>query len=121
VPAAGARYSEPSGGVLHFGVKGKRDKVRFVPVHVIAQRLIEQYLALADLADPVFRPVTNNRTGKLDRPLDSASVYRNIVVKYGLTTGISAKVRGLCVHSLRATASLAYRAAAWSLLPSRLG
>ena len=34
-------------GVLHFRVKGKRDKVRFVPVHVMAQRLIEEYLALA--------------------------------------------------------------------------
>ena len=96
-------------GVLHFRVKGKRDKVRFVPVHVAAQRLIEQYLALAghaaDIAGPVFRPVTNNRTGKLDRALDPASVYRNIVVKYGLETGISAEVNGLCVHSLRATAA----------------
>jgi integrase/recombinase XerD len=96
-------------GVLHFRVKGKRDKVRFVPVHVTAQRLIEQYLALAgygtDIAGPVFRPVTNNRTGKLDRPLDPASIYRNIVVKYGLETGVSAEVNGLCVHSLRATAA----------------
>jgi len=96
-------------GVLHFRVKGKRDKVRFVPVHVAAQRLIEQYLALAghaaDIPGPLFRPVTNNRTGKLDRPLDPASVYRNIVVKYGLQTGISAEVNGLCVHSLRATAA----------------
>jgi hypothetical protein len=32
----------------------------------------------------VFRPVTNNRTGDLDRPLDTNSVYRNIVQKYGL-------------------------------------
>src|ERR1700686_3785981 len=51
-------------GVLHFRVKGKRSKVRFVPVHVLAQRLIEEYLALAglgaDTAGPVFRPVTNN-------------------------------------------------------------
>ena len=49
-------------GVLHFRVKGKRDKVRFVPVHITAQRLIEQYLALAghaaDTSGPVFRPVT---------------------------------------------------------------
>jgi integrase/recombinase XerD len=96
-------------GVLHFRVKGKGDKVRFVPVHVTAQRLIEQYLALAghatDTSGPVFRPVTNNRTGDLDRPLDPASVYRNIVVKYGMETGISAEVNGLCVHSLRATAA----------------
>ncbi len=97
-------------GVLHFRVKGKRDKIRFVPVHVAAQRLIEQYLAIAghagDLAGPLFRPVKNNRTEeKLDRPLDPASVYRNIVVKYGLETGVSAEVNGLCVHSLRATAA----------------
>jgi site-specific recombinase XerD len=49
--------------------------------------------------------VTNNRTGDLDRPLDPASVYGNIVQKYGLETGISAQVDGLCVHSLRATAA----------------
>jgi hypothetical protein len=51
--------------VLHFRVKGKRGKVRFVPVQVLAQRLIEEYLALAghaaDVSGPVFRPVTNNR------------------------------------------------------------
>ena len=44
--------------VLHFRVKGKRDKVPFVPVHVTAQRLIAQYLALtghaADTAAPCF-------------------------------------------------------------------
>jgi site-specific recombinase XerD len=34
-------------GKLHFQVKGKRGKVRFVPVQVLAQRLIEKYLALA--------------------------------------------------------------------------
>jgi integrase/recombinase XerD len=49
--------------------------------------------------------VKNNRTGHLDRHLDPASVYRNIVCKYGLETGISAEVNGLCVHSLRATAA----------------
>src|SRR5271167_2773629 len=96
-------------GVLHFRVKGKRGKVRFVPVQVLAQRLIEEYLALAghgiDTAAPVFRPVTNNRTKELDRPLNPNSVYRNIVRKYGLETGISAQVNGLCVHSLRATAA----------------
>ena len=49
--------------------------------------------------------MTNHRTGALDRPLDLASLYRNIVVKYGLETGISAEVNGLRVHSLRATAA----------------
>jgi len=49
--------------------------------------------------------VKNNRTGHLDRHLDPTSVYRNIVRKYALETGISAEVNGLCVHSLRATAA----------------
>jgi integrase/recombinase XerD len=99
-------------------LKGVRDpailatllgKVRFVPVHAMALRLIEEYLALAihgaDAAGPVFRPVTNNRTKELERPLKPNSIYRNIILKYGLETGISAEVNGLCVHSLRATAA----------------
>jgi integrase/recombinase XerD len=94
---------------MHFRVKGKRGKIRFVPVHAMAQRLIEEYLAFAshdaDAAAPVFRPVTNNLTKELDRPLNPNSVYRNIVVKYGLETGVSAQVNGLYVHSLRATAA----------------
>jgi integrase/recombinase XerD len=96
-------------GVLHFRIKGKRDKIRFVPVNAAAQRTIEDYLALAghraELEGPLFRPVKNNRTGRLDRALDPGSVYRNIVLKYGEQTGIGAEVNGLCVHSLRATAA----------------
>jgi len=96
-------------GVLHFRVKGKREKIRFVPVHPSAQRLVGAYLALAghggDLDGALFRPVKNNRTGTLERPLDPGSIYRNIVHKYGLETGIKAEVNGLCVHSLRATAA----------------
>src|SRR5690349_4205854 len=96
-------------GVVHFRVKGKRSKIRFVPVNAAAQRMIEDYLALtghrSDIEGALFRPVKNNRTGRLDRHLDPASVYQNIVRKYGLETGLSAEVMGLCVHSLRATAA----------------
>ncbi len=96
-------------GVMHFRVKGKRGKIRFVPVHAMAQRLIEEYLAAAghgeDAAGPVFRPVANNRTKELEKPLNPNSIYRNIILKYGLETGVSAQVNGLCVHSLRATAA----------------
>ena len=95
--------------MLHFRVSGKRSRILFIPVHATAQRLIEEYLALAgygsDTSGPVFWPVTNNRTGVLDRALDPASIYRNILRKYGRETGISAEVKGLCVHSLRATAA----------------
>jgi integrase/recombinase XerD len=106
-------------GVMHFRIHGKRSKIRFVPVHPMAQRLIEEYLAWvkhgagldgsaengANLDGPLFRPVKNNRTGTLDKHLDSGSVYRNIVRKYGRETGINAEANGLCVHSLRATAA----------------
>jgi integrase/recombinase XerD len=96
-------------GVIHFRIRGKRDKIRFVPVHVTAQRLTEEYLTLAghaaDATGPLFRPVKNNITGELDRPLNPNSIYRNIVQKYGLETGVRAQVNGLCVHSLRATAA----------------
>jgi integrase/recombinase XerD len=96
-------------GVMHFRVKGKRAKIRFVPVNAAAQTMIEDYLALtghrSDVEGALFRPVNNNRTGRLDRHLDPASVYQNVVRKYGLETGLSAEVMGLCVHSLRATAA----------------
>ena len=36
-----------------------------------------------DVEGALSRPVRNNRTGHLDRPLDPGSVYRNIVRKYG--------------------------------------
>jgi integrase/recombinase XerD len=96
-------------GVLHLRIKGKRGKIRFIPVNPAAQSAIEDYLNeaghRADLDGALFRPVKNNRTGKLERHLDAASVYRNIVLKHGAKTGISGQVNGLCVHSLRATAA----------------
>lgn len=100
-------------GVQHFQIEGKGEKTRFVPAHPAALRLIEDYLAELRSAggfeiapdDPLFRPVANNRTKRLDRHLDPGSVLRNIVVKYARETGIQADVNGLCVHSLRATAA----------------
>jgi integrase/recombinase XerD len=96
-------------GVVHFRIKGKREKVRFVPVHPMSQRLIEEYLVLArhssDVDGPLFRPVKNNRTGDLDKHLDPGSIYRNVVLHYAKAIGLDTKVIGLCVHSLRATAA----------------
>lgn len=97
-------------GVPHFRVRGKRGKIRFIPIHAAAQRLIEEYLALAghgeEVEGPLFRPVRNNRTPEgLNRALDPASLYRNIVLHYAQAAGIRAEVTGLCVHSLRATAA----------------
>jgi len=101
-------------GVLHFRIKGKGDKVRYVPVHPMVQRLIGEYLELAKhgggtdgvgLDGALFRPVKNNRTGTLDKHLDPSAIYKNIVSKYGRETGINTEVIGLCVHSMRATAA----------------
>ena len=41
------RHIQSRHGVMHFRVKGKRGKIRFVPVHAMAQRLIEEYMAFA--------------------------------------------------------------------------
>jgi integrase/recombinase XerD len=50
---------------MHFRIKGKRNKIRFVPAHVTSQRLIGEYLAVArhgdDAAGPLFRPVKKQR------------------------------------------------------------
>jgi type I restriction enzyme, R subunit len=95
--------------VPHLRVEGKGDKVRYLPLHVLAQRLITSYLGASrhagDLHGPLFRPIKNNRTGILARPLHPASVYRNIVQHYAAALGLIEVIPGLCVHSLRATAA----------------
>ena len=96
-------------GVMHFKIRGKRDKVRFIPIHPAVIRLIDAYLVDAghhnELKTPLFRPVKNNSTGELNKPLNPNSVYRSIVKKYADEIGLSSDVVGLCVHSMRATAA----------------
>ena len=96
-------------GVLHLRIEGKGDKIRFVPVSAKAARLIQEYLEAAghggDLGGPLFRPVKNNSTGTLAKSLNPASVYQEIVRRYGKQVGINTAVHGFCVHSLRATAA----------------
>jgi integrase/recombinase XerD len=96
-------------GVPHLRVEGKGDKVRYLPLHVLAQRLITAYLDASghagDLHGPLFRPVKNNRTRTLAKPLHPASVYHNIVKHYAGERGLTDVIPGLCVHSLRAAAA----------------
>jgi integrase/recombinase XerD len=96
-------------GVSHLRIEGKGDKVRYLPLHPMAQRLIAAYLKAAghagDLHASLFRPVKNNRTGILAKPLNPASVYRAIVIHYARETGLLDTVPGFCTHSLRATAA----------------
>ena len=96
-------------GVMHLRIEGKGDKIRFLPVSVKALRLIQEYLQAAghgeDLPGPLFRPVKNNTTGTLNKPLNPTSVYKEVVRFYGKQVGINSTVHGFCVHSLRATAA----------------
>ncbi|MFO1419369.1 MAG: tyrosine-type recombinase/integrase [Candidatus Competibacteraceae bacterium] len=96
-------------GILHFRIEGKGDKIRFLPVAAKAARLIQAYLDGAghggDWEGPLFRPVKNNTTGTLRKPLNPTSIYQDVVRRYGEQVGINAAVRGFCVHSLRATAA----------------
>jgi integrase/recombinase XerD len=95
-------------GVPHLRVEGKGDKVRYLPLHVTAQRLIAAYLAEAghqdELNGALFRPVKNNTTKTLAKPLHPQSVY-NLVKAYAAQVGITEVVPGVCTHAMRATAA----------------
>ena len=70
-------------GVMHLRIEGKGGKLRFVPVALQALRLVREYVEHAghreDLDSPLFRPVKNNATGTLVKPLNPNSIYRNVV------------------------------------------
>ena len=56
-----------------------------------------------ELDGALFRPVKNSRTGKLDKPLSSHAVYKDIVKRYAKDIGI--EPRSISPHGLRATAA----------------
>ncbi len=91
-------------GVLHFAVKGKGGKLRFVPIHPQTLQCIHLYLEraghLSDNDGPLFRSV-QVRGGR--KALSGNGVYQCVVKKYGKQIGIDP--RAICVHGLRATAA----------------
>lgn len=94
-------------GLVHLRIHGKRGKLRFIPMHPEAQRMVTEYLAAAghgeDMDGPLFRPVKNNTTKKMRKPISPRAVLRDVVQLYARATGLSLEVQGLCTHSLRAT------------------
>jgi integrase/recombinase XerD len=70
-------------GVPYLRIEGKGSKVRYIEAAAMALRLITVYLEAAehgkDLSGPMFRPVKNDTTKTLNKPLNPASVYRDIV------------------------------------------
>src|SRR6202045_768719 len=66
-------------GVPHLKVSGKGDKTRYLPLHPGTNALIHDYLEAAghggDDNGALFRPIKNNRTGKLEKAVTPAMVY----------------------------------------------
>jgi integrase/recombinase XerD len=90
-------------GVPHLTVTGKGEKTRYLPLHPGTNELIHDYLEAAghgsDDSGALFRPIRNNRTGRLDKALDPDMVYR-LVRGYSAQLGFE-----IGAHALRATAA----------------
>ena len=93
-------------GVQYLRIHGKGGKLRFVEAHPVALERINDYVSTrADLADenePLFRPVKNNVSGDLNKPISYRGVYE-LVLRYARIAGIASQ--DFRVHSLRATAA----------------
>src|SRR5271157_142342 len=90
-------------GVPHLKVSGKGGKTRYLPLHPGTNALIHDYLDAAghglDEAGALFRPIRNNRTGRLERAITADGVYR-LVRAYSAELGFE-----MGAHALRATAA----------------
>ena len=93
--------------MAHLRVTGKGEKIRYVPLHLAAGERIHEYLEAAgrgeDASGDLFRPVRNNRTGRLDRAVHApdggllASWFASTSTALGFDIG---------AHALRATAAI---------------
>ena len=95
-------------GAVHLCIRGKGNKIRYLPARPEAVQRIEDYLDAAghgwDLKGALFRPLRNRSTGALDKALHPQTVYK-IVKAHAEIAGITGDVPGFCTHSLRATAA----------------
>jgi site-specific recombinase XerC len=90
-------------GVPHLKVSVKGGKTRYLPLHPGTNGLINDYLEAAghgaDESGALFRPVRNNRTGRLERAITADGVYK-LVRAYSAQLGFE-----IGAHALRATAA----------------
>src|SRR6202161_1993184 len=88
-------------GVPHLKVSGKGGKKSYLPLHPGTNELINDYLDAAghglDETGALFRPVRNNRTGRLESAITPDGVYR-LVRRYSGELGFL-----IGAHALRAT------------------
>lgn len=90
-------------GVPHLRIHGKGGKIRNIPLHPGTHELMLDYPEASghaqDKEGALFRPIRNNRTGTIDRPLSTDGVYkimRNYTTRLGVPSG---------PHVARATAA----------------
>jgi integrase len=90
-------------GVPHLKVSGKGGKTRYLPLHPGTQALLHDYLAAAghgsDENGALFRPIRNNRTGRLIEAITPDGIYK-LVRAYSAQLGFE-----IGAHALRATAA----------------
>jgi len=96
-------------GVPHLRIHGKGDKIRFIPTSAHAIRLIDDYLLedgrIEDRTGALFRPIRNNATGTLNKPLHPWSLWA-LIRHYGEISGVAAELGcALHPHIPRATAA----------------
>ncbi len=93
-------------GVQTIAVHGKGGKIRYLPVHPAAVRLVEEYLDAAghrlDTAGALFRPV-QNPCGNLEKPLSGRAIHSAVVQKWALAVGV--RPEEVRPHALRTTAA----------------
>jgi site-specific recombinase XerD len=96
-------FNQARRGVPHLKVSGKGEKTRYLPLHPGSNQLIHDYLEAAghgaDVNGALFRPIKNNRTGRLDKALTPNGVY-TLVRAYSAQIGFE-----IGAHALRATAA----------------
>lgn len=97
-------YRHQRSGVAHLKVKGKRKKIRYVPLHEVAAELIDDYLDAAGHGGEdngaLFRPFRNSRPGgTLKNAITPDGVYR-VVREYSEALGFPTRA-----HAMRATAA----------------
>jgi len=96
-------------GVLFFIVQGEGEAERRIPISSKTLRLIDAYLKKVDhrhdSEGPLFRPMEKNGKDSLNKHINTNSIYKYVIRRYGAETGINADVNRFCVHSLRATAA----------------
>lgn len=94
-------------GVPSLRIHGKRSKIRYVPLHPAAQRLINGYLEKSghreDRNNPIFRSVSNNQKKLIPSSLAQGSLYKDVIQKWAKDVGINPQ--NASNHSMRATAA----------------